>query len=207
MADFENRQGPYKGWPEPLRRERLARLLRIVNRHIIGSVSVSVERNRYDAIVDEEMSRLVGGPYGLLAMQCFIVTSRIIEDHRQQLKISGNDYAIAYMLEDGAIGKGQIMKAYEGVKGDKDKREITHITSLTFAGKREIRPLQAADIVAYETYKEVVRRSQNGTRPVRYPLEQLRTSPHEWIHSSEEFMRDRVRVFNNVAGRAEESSG
>jgi hypothetical protein len=76
--------------------------------------------------------------------------------------------AVAYVMDGGVKGKGQLVKAYELNRRQSEWR----ILSLRFEDDRLFVPLQAADILAYELYREYTRQIDSKW-PMRPHLKSL----------------------------------
>jgi hypothetical protein len=63
------------------------------------------------------------------------------------------------------------------------------IIKLSFRDKRVFLPLQAADILAYELYKQSMRQFGDETRPTRYPLKMLSGKKGKWVYMTDELLR------------------
>ena len=98
------------------------------------------------------------------------------------------DGPIHYFFEAGDIGRGQAEASLRRRLNDPKGR--SRMASVTFAGK-EFRPLQSADLWAYEAYKEMVNRiaEQTGTGR-RYPMSRLWQPRHARYNTY--FDRDRL---------------
>lgn len=139
MSRFSSRTGRYVGWTEGMRHERLRRLIDITNRHALASVGSVIPLEAYDRIFIGPARDRSGGPYGLAGIACAIEVGQWL---RQE-----SDSAAMFVFESGALGSSQLQKFVDDVRGD---AKHTGILSVSFAGKREFTPLQAADILAYE---------------------------------------------------------
>jgi hypothetical protein len=79
---------------------------------------------------------------------------------------------IAYVLESGSDRQKVVNMSFQFM--DEEQRREYRIGSWTFADKRDMNPLQAADILAYEMTKEMCRRlDKSNTRPVRRSTQNL----------------------------------
>lgn len=209
MASFESRIGEYD-WPEDVRRERITRLLAIINRHVLGSAGIVLPIPDYDVIFAEDelppgpnvewlapgiaapgaprpgdappnepdmrrgaIRRKSGGPYGLAATCLFMDVAKLA-------KALPGDPHIAYTFESGAQGVGQVAKLFQDNYTDVNSRRDLRLLSLTFADKRDMAPLQAADLLAYELYKHLPRQLGQDKHPTRYTLKRLAEMPKLW---------------------------
>ncbi|HEX8274814.1 MAG TPA: hypothetical protein VF615_19430 [Longimicrobiaceae bacterium] len=182
MTDFVNRRKHFKGWTEEERRGRLARLIQIINRHVIASIAIVIPGAAYAAVMSDKAKRITGGAYGLAATACFMDAAALLEPTFPTVRI-------AYAFESGAKGIGQIMKVFQENFNDPVQRAKLKLGGLTLAGK-EVAPLQAADILAYEMFKHLPR--QLGVESRRPRLESLRPLSvplHKWGHLEEDELR------------------
>lgn len=121
--------------------------------------------NAYKQSVTPGAHRILGGAYGLAAMRCFFNVADSLSDIDPAARV-------AYIMDSGVKGRGQLAKAYDLNKRQSDWR----ILSLTFRDEKDFVPLQAADILAYETYREYTRQA-TGTQPMRHSLKLLSGRP------------------------------
>lgn len=190
MADFANRLGPYRHWSEDVRRDRLNRLLGIVNRHVLGSVGTVIPIAAYDAaFTDVKARKQSGGAFSIAGVMCFDDVAELLR--RQRL---GGEAQVAYVYEIGDIGAGQFMKVFQDNERDPEQKRKYRLLSLRFENKRQFLPLQAADILAYELYKESPRALGIERRPARYPLTFLGAKPHVWGRVDEPHLREWAQV-------------
>ncbi|MDO8716924.1 MAG: hypothetical protein Q7J73_09010 [Dehalococcoidales bacterium] len=66
----------------------------------------------------------------------------------------------------------------------------TRINEMKVGNIRESVPLQAADILAYELWKEWQRLSSLSKRDIRYPLKVIGKVQHEWHYVSDEHLKE-----------------
>jgi hypothetical protein len=152
MSPFAQRVGDYASWSEEERRERLARLLGIISEHVVGSVGVVIPLPLFDRLfsVGGIARRTTGGPYGLAMSVNILAVARIVEH------LAGTP-KVAYVFETGAVGRHEAAKIFAANLNNPESRENNRLLSLSFQGKREFAPLQAADILAYELHRELPR--------------------------------------------------
>lgn len=189
MTDFESpHAAPYKDWPEKVKHERLNRLLDIILKYELSSVSCLIPKDSFECLIEPDAKMVCGGPYGLAAMDCF---------HQLQSTLVGVDGWIEYVFEDGvSVGKGELLTLYDCLKtyGRLNMSNL-RMLSLAFRDKRMYLPLQAADILVYELVKEFPRQMGWGKRlPRRYPLKRLRESLTQWHYLDDE----RLRAWNQA---------
>lgn len=188
MSDFANRVKPYEGWTEPERQQRLTRLLGIVAEHTLASTAVVIPCKAFDSAFSDRAKAICGGPYGLAAIACFMYLAETLREE----KIDG---WVNYVFESGAHGSGQLATLFNANYRDPEQRERLRLLSLRFDDKR-LFPLQAADMLAYELFKESPRRLGQGERPARYPLKALANRPRKWGYLSEDELRKWAHILS-----------
>jgi Protein of unknown function (DUF3800) len=194
MTDFVGRQGIYKTWTENERKERLTRLIAIINRNVVAGVGFAVSMQSYFRLFSKKAKRYCGGAYGLAAISCFF-------DSCTAVRASHPDARIAYVFEAGARGHGQVLKVFDDMFSRSDQREAYKMLSLKFEGKKNFAPLQAADILSYELYRQlpVERREVSGPPRINV-LTELRKCPiNYWKTYDEETMIDFAQVIDAAA--------
>ena len=93
-------------------------------------------------------------------------------------------------MEAGAKGSGALQLIHTEDSKIPEWQDAYRIVSLSFRRKREFLPLQAADIFAYELYKQSARVFGQEKRPVRYPLTQLARKKHQWNYVHDQHLRE-----------------
>ncbi len=186
MTEFENRQGYFTSWDETERQERLNYLLGLIKRYTFSSIAFVVLKRSFDDILSDEAKLLCGDAYGLACIGCW-------NNLTLRLKQPNIDGYINHVMESGAKGSSALLQIYD--EGGKDAQWIkdTRTLSVSFQDKRNLPPLQAADIMAYEVYKHAQRQFGAEQRPPRYPLKQLNMSGRQWHYANE----DELRKVNN----------
>jgi hypothetical protein len=192
MADFAQRQGQFRNWPEDKRRECLKELHDIISANAIGSVGYGLSRAAYDAIVCAKADDFMGGPYGLLA-------STLLIDFSGLLRLLGVRSLVAYRFESGAEGIGQVATIFDRNIASPGHSEFHRVLSFGTEDKRKFTPLQAADILAYELYEQLPRQLGLDPKPPRpFPLPSLARVPHLWGYINER----NLATFNKIASIA-----
>jgi len=177
MSDFAQRAKGYD-WPEDVRRDRLGNLISIINNHTLHSVGVGLPKKLFDSVFTGRVRKIVGGPYGFAAWLAILMTGRDLDELPFATGAS-------YVFEDGAPRKGELIAAYESLAKFRGGKAALHVLSLRFEDKKIFVPLQAADILAYELYKD--RPKQHRPELRRAPLQLLHRG--NWQHMTEPNLR------------------
>lgn len=169
MSEFENRQGPFVGWEQAKRIDLIDRLVTIINTFTAGGVAFAVDMRQFNeewvpSLTAQE--REVADPYLVCALA-------LLGEHAywmEQLDKHERSPA-AFVFELNGKSAGRLMKFF----GDVVKHgQATNVPSITHASRVDFVPLQAADILAYESYKALVNRCDGSGRPQRKLLTRLR---------------------------------
>lgn len=192
MSKWSNRAPPFKNWPESKRRECLNNLIEIIADRDIESVGVVLPVESYRKVLSPPAQKFVK-PYGFAAQ--FLI-GEIATGMRDN---SPSGSKIAYIFESGTPGVADIQQTFDLLLRRPDEKRTFYLSTLTFADKRDTPPLQAADIIAYELYRE-------GQRPPtsakRYPLRVLETRiPHNWFMPNDDYLK-RVAASTEILARA-----
>lgn len=138
-------QPPYN-WDKAERITFLRRLIDIVRNRTQFSVSFATDTSDYPALA----ARVVAPPsaYAWCATRC-------LKGIVQWCEYQGHAEPIAYVFEDGAGHNGELEKLRDDIMGSAELKAYYRMGSLGFADKETLNPLQAADMLAYEIYKEM----------------------------------------------------
>ncbi len=173
MNKFANMVAPYDTWSEQERRARLSRLLNIIKANAGASIGIVFQKKAFELLFPERATAICGGPYGLAASACMIDMA----ENLQEIEVEAR---VAYVFESGSEGARQMGRVFQANLKDQERREKLGLSSQRFENKRDFLPLQAADILAYELYKQTPKDLQLEDTPSRYPLRFLADIPHRW---------------------------
>lgn len=182
MTDFAVKAPPYDKWTELERRQRLTRLIGIINEHVLGSVGILIPKNAFDEIFSARAKSICGGAYGLATAACWMDLAEIMRE-------KAIDGWVSYVFEAGAPGAGEIAKVFGANLKDLEQQERLRLLSLRFEDKRNFLPLQAADLLAYELYRDLPREVGWERKTPRYPLTALAAVPRRWGYLDEAELR------------------
>ncbi len=181
MTDFEAGQGEFLGWSKVKKLDCIKRLLGIINRTVAFGGAASVRTADYVAVPDADRKPPV---YAFCATQAVVQVMRWIRDRRRSAA------PVACVFELGDEGAGAITDALNSAKrrySEFDKR----LWSVSFESKMNMVPLQAADLLAYETAKQVLRNTGLDQRPIRKSLKRLLTrTEHAGIYFDAKKLRE-----------------
>lgn len=163
MVDFANRRRHFEGWSELKRQKLLGKLLRIiatVHPFPVGAI-VSLDDYRSFPAGDRE---LMGDPYHFCLMGCVYLPAWRIERASPEVRV-------ALVFSEQSEFKHMAGLLLEDFK--QNNASGKRFDPPVFRDMRTVAPLQAADLVAYELYKEFERRRYRQKDKARYGYEKL----------------------------------
>lgn len=160
MSEFESRRGPYKDWDNEKRRYVQGRLLKIIQERVAVGIATCVVKSDYNKVMTPARRYTHDGPYAFCATMCFAYAAAWAE---------GQGYAqsIPYVFEDGVLERKEVREQFTNAYKHARARQYFRLISLTWGDKKMYVPLQAADILAYEIYKQTLRSIEVEKRPPR----------------------------------------
>ena len=137
-----------QGW-EPLRRNSfLSELHPIIKAHTKVGIGSAVIKKDFDEVMPDSLKKRFGGVYGWCAYGCIAHARNWC---RQQT--GGQPHPMDWIFED-RDGTGQVKDMFDFLKTRPDFKKEFRIGPLTF-GDKILCPLQAADTIAYEIFKQI----------------------------------------------------
>lgn len=155
-TDCANGAKEFEGWSKPRKRKMFQNLINILSRHSsLEGCSASVVIQDYKDVVYPEADQLFGGPK-LLAFQLLIL---------EVAKRAGQ--SVAFIVDKPSKGWGTLDEIFERTKVEARTRIwANNLHSLTPGDVRKFPAIQTADLLAYETYRELSekKKAKTGTR-------------------------------------------
>ena len=174
MKDFPQ-GGKHARLPKGIKSEMFGKAARIINGFKLFSISIGVPQPEFNATLPEKVRKRLIGPYAL-AFFCAVLANRSICD---QSALYG-EQAISYLVDDGSVGKGQLMKAHtEIVKLETSTGGVRNTGSIDFDVDDQVSALQAADVVAWASRRKAVYGQLRGDF---VPLEEVLSGPPNGSH-------------------------
>jgi hypothetical protein len=154
-ADCANLEGEFKGWHPQDRDAYVAKLLPVIAKHGIGGVLIGIVMKYFEDAMRAvpDLRDMFGTPYDA----CFQWNVQTFIDFNNQ---RGGTGRLAFFHETNDY-QASANKSFEFVK--LNPNNTARGMSLTFGGKDDFVPLQAADVLAYEGNK----RLRDVDRPIR----------------------------------------
>jgi uncharacterized protein DUF3800 len=142
------------GWTKEHKKQFQTYAYLTVNLRANIGISTTIIKKDFDA----EGIRWPKIPYGKSANYLYFCVNDIIKQVSEWALERDYHDPINYVFECGDLGQGEVGYAFDELPKDldfpKERREL--IGTVTFGKKRSHLPLQAADIWAYENYKQMI---------------------------------------------------
>ena len=178
MSEFESRHGPYRDWSNDRRHRVLGQLIDIMVQHPILGIGSGILRTEFkDAISQLPARHPYRNPY-LISLQACL--ERIPEAVQQGAL---PDEPVSLFVE--LNPRQQAPKHFDRLRRVFSWHE--RFPSLVFHDKH-LAPLQAADLYAYECYKQIQRERDGHGGPSRWPLRMLGKASQSRFISRVRFM-------------------
>jgi len=148
-----NRSGEFSGWGKSERNAFVEAMLPITPKHIKIGISIGIDMKSYwDAISDRpDLNEHFGNPY----LACF---GWLLQDIAEDIEKSGIDRGFHIFHEENQFKEDAIYR-HKWIVNNIPGGE--RCFGLSFAKKSDCIPLQAADILAYETHHKIKNPHQN----------------------------------------------
>ncbi len=168
MTDYESRKAhPYRDWDDKKHLSFIKRAIDTINEHVVVGISYSIYLPSYEKIMSGE-----GEAFEDPLPFCMVGCVREVEHWARFQK-----EPISYVLDQQQEGRGRIMDCMDTIQ--KSLHTPRFEGTWTFGDRRLILPLQAADIIAYESWKHWYNtRAAETKRDTRKSLRRLNGKPH-----------------------------
>ncbi|MFY9619347.1 MAG: DUF3800 domain-containing protein [Pyrinomonadaceae bacterium] len=179
MTDFDNPHSKiYGDWSAKKKVTFLKQLHGLMATYSLRRFASCTNMADYDALTVEERYAL-GNPHNFNAVHCF----KLIKVWADKNKI---DDRFLYVFETGSSREKELRRITNELTDE--QRDGYRVKKVAFVDKRELSPLQAADILAFETRKEMCRQLDvNTTRKTRQSIQNLHVpSIDEWAYVGRE---------------------
>jgi hypothetical protein len=179
MADCEGGYGSiYSQMPRERREELQRRFIGIITSSDIAGMGCGIELEAYNELRPEfdaerrllpgaPVSGSIGDPY-LLAFQGAI---QEMAQYREVVSLPEEE-RIAFVFDRRKDLTGRVTYLYDHLCGAQNMPHVKRFGSLTFDDRKRMKPLQAADVLAYESFRYL--NDRIAGRPERWQFTELR---------------------------------
>jgi len=166
-------------------------MITIMRQHIAYGIAITVQPKSFYALIPKNENW--NDPYTMCAHTCLIA----VRDWANMNQFSGK---IAYFFESGHRSQSSANAIMNHVFTDPGLKESYRYSSHSFADKKDVRPLQAADLIAWQWFTDEKRRmTKRADRPRADCHELMRgesgaTSKYHMLHLGPEHLREMART-------------
>ena len=166
-AELESFKGEFKQWNGTLRTKFLQRVQPIIREHMTVPIGSAVIKDDFHNVIPRHIQEQFGGVYGWCAHDCLVAVSHWYGNR-------GYRNRIQWVFEAGTIGHGQVDAMFRELNGNQKTRDKFYIKGWSFQDKSVV-PLQAADVLAYEVFKQVTNQivDKGEKHDVRFSMKNL----------------------------------
>lgn len=165
MVDFQACKQPYGAWPKQKRIKFLQALHKTIHKRTVRSFTTSVNLSDYELLTEQE-KYFFGSPHVQATIHCMKLIAKWADNEKIK-------EPMPYVFESGSAHDKELRRLFDDTM-DEGEKAAYRCASISFADKKDIEMLQAADVLAYEITKEYSRQlTPNNTRPVRESIKNL----------------------------------
>lgn len=157
MREFAHSKGTFKGWEEKQRQDLFGKLLRVINESGAMPVGSILRLDEFRNLLKASREHLPD-PYYICMVNCIGIISAVVAH-------TGADKP-ALVFSEQAEFKSNALRLFDQVM--RNFQFARRVLPPAFSDMREVVPLQAADIVAYEMQKEYERLLYRPDNKARY---------------------------------------
>jgi hypothetical protein len=176
MVELAQGKHTYAKWEEKKRRKFLRKLHRIIHKHTLADFAISVVVADYDQVITPDIREGFGEPHVFATIGCLKAVSLWLNKRRLAKR-----ERIVYVFEKGSIHDSNLQQLFDRYVKDDKQRQTYRIEDCAFHDKKELMPLQAADVLAYENMLEMRRRvDPDNVRKPRASWSNLDRTESDW---------------------------
>ncbi len=165
-TDLANSEKQFKGWNDAKKRSFIAELARVMGSFAKTAIAVLIVVKHYSIVPEWARKTFAfGDEYNFCFQMCVGLTLSWIAGLNPPMP-EGDQ--VAFTFDQRPTGESITRAAYFYIKRFRDPND--RMGTLAFADKKRLLPLQAADFVAYESYKHIDNQERKSGRPMRGSL-------------------------------------
>jgi len=167
MADFVARKSPFDNWPQDKRDTIIRALIEVIVKYALAGMATAVFKSAYDKHVKGQLREKRGHHHYTFAVQSCL---GCIEQRRH---LHADWTPMDYVFDAMSNGKHEIIKLFDDIYDQGLGRHFGVLPNCYSCGNRRfVIPLQAADILAWETLKHMKHHELTG-KPARKSFQSL----------------------------------
>jgi hypothetical protein len=185
MVDFVRPYGKHIGMGHEMKLALFHDVAKIINRHKVYSLSVTISQDDFLDLLGSEVRRNVIGPYAMAFLYAVVMIRGVWQANKRR-------FSTGYLIDDGSAHKDQLLAAHsEVMRRERETRSFRYTAAMAFDTDDRVPALQAADVIAWSAR----RRETTGTLSGEFePLNELFSKDHP-PHAHLRIPRDEIESF------------
>lgn len=163
----------------------------LINRYAEFGCAITVDPKAFNKIVTKKGA--VGSPYEYCSWLCLISA-------RKESFAKHKNKSMSFFFEAGFKDHGRADTMMSRIFSLPQHRSFYNYKSHVFIDKAECGPIQAADLLAWQWYKDATRRANGATKSRGDLMALMKGTSHYAMHSNAERLQDTVDRINARAG-------
>lgn len=163
--------GEYRGWNESKRREFFTLIFKIMNSEPLIPIGTTVENSVFKKVMID-FPEFPTNSYQFCCEWCLMEMAAVAKKHKHM-------EPVAVVFEAGQKTNSLGLQLLQQGFNFGELRAKYKIEGFSFYSKKSMIPLQIADLIVYELNHGHTIIEQHGSRPLRFPLQQL-VENHGW---------------------------
>ena len=195
MVDCAHGNGVFANLSKSDRIQVAARMMAAIKRHTLRGFAITVNIEQYNLFMPTR-DRLAGTPYSF----CANAIMWRVNSWLDKLKFNGR---VAFFFEAGHASQPEADKVMRDIYALPEMTAVDRYAGHAFVDKKLALPLQAADLLAWQSYTEIRRKTEGKTHP-RKDFASLMQHPHQVMFVTPKIMTDIARGWGYDTSRSEE---
>lgn len=171
MTDFNSGQKQFKGMKDNEKDILIDQLIRVITIRARVGIIAYFHVEDYRAVINEMPESYIVKPYAVCSLACMDMVRRWASER-------GYTEPIPYVFDRGARYSGEFNVAYNlHLKDYAAASQEFLLGTFALEDKKRFKPLQAADVLAYWSYRRNYNKVAETPIPIKYPLLKLLDMP------------------------------
>lgn len=151
-VDCVHSRGEFWGWGKTDTNKFVWSLIHVMNRNGLFKVGAAVVMRDFNAIITGDVLEKVGDAYYICMKQCLIEIARFVKGHR-----NWGLENVSYIFEQQTKFGKRAKEIYDEIGACPKRRRYYRMGPYAEGSRHDFPPLRAADIIAYETQRQMRR--------------------------------------------------
>ena len=189
-------RGQFEGWSFADRDKRVAEFAAIIKKHVVGGFACVMPIEDYKGVFAGKISKVMDNPY-------FLTFYGVIQTLMAMQHLVGDDRTVDFVFDEQGKQVGQALSAWKYFKQFATPEAGVFIGNPPISrDDKTFLPLQAADILAWKTRRNIMDKASGEVHPVIPSLSTLNCVVETWTKDRLQSMYDRVDVMRRSLGHA-----